>query len=191
MPPQQPLIGARQPVFRQMADHLKQRRSHLVVKIFRGKFFLPRLGKPGANLVTRNRKWHCGVIAGTIMLAPISSTWSISGSHSGIPHTRIDNAAGTSYEMCAAACKPRCAPSRLSRRSVSRRRNRPNIRGKTETAQTRRTEQTPTVHSHPLPSMSSDAKGALPLGKRIHRRGSQRRKSKLPRHAPGAASPHG
>ena len=50
MPPQQPLIGAGQPVFRQTADHLKQRRSHLVVKIFRRQRFLPRLREPGANL---------------------------------------------------------------------------------------------------------------------------------------------
>src|SRR5579864_6218183 len=42
MPSQQSLVGPRQPVLRQMADHFKQRRAHIIVKIFGGKFLLSR-----------------------------------------------------------------------------------------------------------------------------------------------------
>ena len=103
--PKQPLIGTRQAVFWKAADHLEQRRADVVVKIFRRQLFLPRLGEPGANLA-------CEIVGGIACsrgnkhgTAPLNQ-WLTQRN----PRTRIGNAPGTSYEMCAEAYKPRCAP---------------------------------------------------------------------------------
>src|SRR6266446_7493077 len=46
---QQALIGAREAVLRQMADHFEQGGTHVVVQVFRQQFFLARLREPSAD----------------------------------------------------------------------------------------------------------------------------------------------
>ena len=52
---QEPLVGARQAIFGQDADHFKQRRADFVVKIFGGKFFLAGAAQSGAHLAGKIR----------------------------------------------------------------------------------------------------------------------------------------
>ena len=50
VPLQQTLVGPRQSVLGQMADHFKQRRAHIVVEILGGEFLLSRPRESGANV---------------------------------------------------------------------------------------------------------------------------------------------
>jgi hypothetical protein len=47
---QQSLVRPRKAIFGQMADHFKQRRAYVIVKILGGKFFLPDPCEPGPHL---------------------------------------------------------------------------------------------------------------------------------------------
>src|ERR1019366_4008613 len=119
VPPQQAFVGPGQAVFGQTANYLEQRRSHLVVKILARECFLSRPREPGTHVtselvsgIRRNRR--------NKHLSP-----PISGSRSGILRIRIGNGPGTSYEMCAEACRLPYAPSLLLRRSVLRQKSQP------------------------------------------------------------------
>ena len=53
VPLQQPLIRARQPVLGQVADHLEQRRTDVIVQVFGGKLLLTGCGQTSANVIRK------------------------------------------------------------------------------------------------------------------------------------------
>src|ERR1700732_2098131 len=76
------------------------------------------------------------------MAAP-GSDFLVSPQRSEMLRTRMDNLAGTSYEMTVATYNWRCGESRLSSRNAYRRRNSQNIRDRTTSAQSQETDRIP------------------------------------------------
>src|SRR5260370_4762587 len=131
-----------------MADHLKQSRAHVVVKVLRRKLLLSRPREAGTHV---RGKFVSGIGGNCVdkhfLIPPIIGLHiiglHISGLHSGNLRTHIGSGPGTSFETWAGACMRPCVPSLPSSRSACRRRNQPSTLGKTEMAQNRETAQTP------------------------------------------------
>src|ERR1700676_933062 len=145
---QQPRVRARQPILRQDADRLKQRRAHLVIQILRGQLPLSALCQAFAHLgrELRHASQREGLFKHVVSQA---RAWLASLSRNGMSRRRTDSAAGTSSGRIAATCTQPFAATLPSSHNVCHRRNSRNSRGRRASPQIRETAR---ISSASIPS---------------------------------------